>query len=102
MRFVRSARPIDLAHITCGDLSEGGAGRLRWVERGMSNSSDSSSPVASSHVSLCGEGEEGAVEDDGWALGGQEGARLEVFEEHLKVLEPSDRVRELQTILRDR
>ena len=49
--------------------------------------------MASSHVSLCGEGEEGAAEDD-WTDGA-------LFEQ-LMVLESSDRVRELQTILRDR
>ena len=65
----------------------------------MSNSSDTSSPVVSSHVSLCDEGEDGVAEDDGsWA---KNGAGDEMLEQ-LKVLEPSDRVRELQTILRDR
>ena len=67
----------------------------------MSNSSDSSSPVVSSHVSLCGEGEEGAAEEDSWLGENGGGARLDVFDQ-LKVLEPSDRLRELQTILRDR
>jgi uracil phosphoribosyltransferase len=49
-------------------------------------------------VSLCDEGEDGAAEDDGsWAKNGAGDAMLE----QLKVLEPSDRVRELQTIIRD-
>lgn len=65
----------------------------------MSNSSDSSSPVVSSHVSLCGEGEEGGAEEDGSWTKGSAGDEMLA---QLKVLEPSDRVRELQTILRDR
>ena len=56
----------------------------------MSDSSDSLSPVDSSHTSL-GDGEE---EEDGWA--GLEGGQ------QLKILEASDHVRELQTIIRDR
>ena len=63
----------------------------------MSNSSESCSPVGSNHVSLCDEDEEGggAVDDDCWAGNGHSLDRL-------KVLDPSDQVRELQTIIRDR
>ena len=67
----------------------------------MSNSSDSSSPVVSSHVSLSGEGEDGAAEEDGSSWGPSDGAG-DAMSEQLKVLEPSDRMRELQTIIRDR
>lgn len=59
----------------------------------MSDSSDSLSPVDSSHTSL-GDGEE---EEEGWV--GLEGGQLL---QQLKVLEASDHVRELQTIIRDR
>ena len=64
----------------------------------MSNSSDSCSPVDSSHTSLGDEGEGAAEEEDGWSLevGGQQ------LLHQLKVLEASDRIRELQTIIRDK
>lgn len=58
----------------------------------MSNSSDSLSPIDSSHTSLGDEGD-----GDGW--GGLEDGQLL---QQLKVLEASDHVRELQTIIRDR
>lgn len=58
----------------------------------MSDSSDSLSPVDSSHTSL-GDGEE----VDGWG-GLEDGQVLQ----QLKVLEASDHIRELQTIIRDR
>ena len=61
----------------------------------MSNSSDSYSPVDSKHTSL---GDEGEGEEDSWGSG-VEGGQL--FSQ-LKVLEASDHVRELQTIVRDR
>lgn len=72
----------------------------------MSNSSDSSSPVVSSRVSLSGEGEcygGGEEEEDEWMMDGGSGrnAAVGLFDQ-LKVLESSDRVRELQTIIRDR
>ena len=71
----------------------------RWVStyHEMSNSSDSCSPADSSHTSLGDEGE-GAAEEDGWnvQVGGQQ------LLHQLKVLKASDRVRELQTIIRDR
>ena len=52
----------------------------------------------SSHTSLGDEGEGAAEEEDGWSLevGGQQ------LLHQLKVLEASDRIRELQTIIRDK
>jgi uracil phosphoribosyltransferase len=66
----------------------------------MSNSSDGcTSPAVSSLASLSGEGEdqETGLEEDWAAVGGSGQATFE----RLKVLDPSDRVRELQTVIRD-
>ena len=59
----------------------------------MSNSSDSCSPVASAHTSLGDE--EGDAELQGWSW-------EDSLDHQLKVLEPSDQMKELQTIIRDR
>lgn len=72
----------------------------------MSNSSDSSSPVDSKHASLCDEpADDGGGTDhrdsDNWTCGLETRISDGLFKQ-LKVIEQSDQVRELQTIIRDR